>query len=113
TLIVNVTLRNEGARSAEETAFLFVHDKLACVTRPRLDLKGFEKITLQPGESGTLRFDLSGTAFRFPGPDLRPLFEPGEVEILAGPSAARSLLLSATVRLVCPFGQAPASGLKN
>jgi beta-glucosidase len=99
-LTVHVTLRNEGAQAAEETVFLFIHDKVACVTRPLLELKGFDKIALQPGESGLLRFTLSGSDFKFPGPDLKPLFEPGEVEILAGPSAERARMLATSLKLI-------------
>ena len=43
---------NEGIRGAEETVFLFSHDKLASVARPVLELKGFAKIQLEPGAFG-------------------------------------------------------------
>jgi beta-glucosidase len=98
-LQVSVTVRNEGRRAAEETVFLFIHDKTASVTRPLLELKGFEKIALEPGSGGNVNFSLPGTAFRFPGLDLKPLFEAGEVEILVGPSADRARLVSASVML--------------
>ena len=51
---VRVDVRNEGARSAQETVFLFTHDKIASVARPLLELKGFAKIDLRAGESGTV-----------------------------------------------------------
>jgi beta-glucosidase len=98
-LKVRVNLRNHGAQSAAETVFLFIHDKIASVTRPLLELKGFDKITLQPGDSGAVEFNLPGNTFKFPGADLKPIFEPGEVEILVGPSAERAQLLSATLQL--------------
>ena len=97
---ISVTLNNQGARTASETVFLFVRDKLASVSRPLLELKGFDRITLRPGESGTMTLRLAAAELRFPGPDLEPLFEPGEIEILVGPSADRARLLSATVRQV-------------
>ncbi|HEX2760321.1 MAG TPA: glycoside hydrolase family 3 N-terminal domain-containing protein, partial [Rhizomicrobium sp.] len=100
TLTVRVLLRNDGARAAEEKVFLFIHDRVASVTRPLLELKGFEKIALASGESGTVEFTLRGSDFRFPGPDLKPVFEPGEVEILVGPAADRARLLSAPVQLI-------------
>ncbi len=98
-LTVSVAVRNEGRHAAEETVLLFIHDGLASVTRPLLELKGFEKIALEPGARGDVRFSLPGAAFRFLGPDLKPLFEAGEVEILAGPAADRARLVSAMVRL--------------
>jgi beta-glucosidase len=99
-VIVTVTLRNDGHHAAEETVFLFTHDILASVTRPLLELKGFEKIALEPGAEGRVTISLPGTAFRFPGADMKPIFEAGEVEILVGPAADRARLLSATVTLL-------------
>jgi beta-glucosidase len=100
TIQLEVELRNEGRHAAEETVFLFVRDKVASVARPLLELKGFGKISLQPGESGTVKLILAAAELRFLGPDLSPVFEPGEVELLVGPCADRGRLLSATIRLV-------------
>ena len=99
TMQVSVDVRNDGARAAQETVFLFTHDKVASVARPLLELKGFAKIELRPGESGTVSLSLRATELRFLGLDLEPVFEPGEVEILVGPCADRSQLLAATVHL--------------
>jgi beta-glucosidase len=96
---IRVDVRNEGARAAQETVFLFTHDKIASVARPLLELKGFARIELRPGESGTVTLSLRAAELRFLGPDLEPVFEPGEVEILVGPCADRSRLLAATVHL--------------
>ena len=98
-LTVRVEVRNEGPRAAEETVFLFTHDKLASVARPVLELKGFGKIRLDPGQSGTVTLPLAGAELRFLGLNLEPVFEPGEVEILVGPCADRSKLLSAVLHL--------------
>jgi beta-glucosidase len=100
TIEVRVDLRNQGRSGAEETVFLFTHDKVASVTRPLLELKGFGKITLQPGAAGTVTLHLPATELRFPGIDLRPVFEPGAVEILVGPCADRAQLLQASVQLI-------------
>ena len=99
TLQIRVDVRNEGARAAQETVFLFTHDKLASVARPVLELKGFAKIDLRAGESGTVSLRLRAAELRFLGPDLEPVFEPGEVEVLVGPCADRTRLLAATIRL--------------
>lgn len=98
-LTVRVQLRNEGAREAEETVFLFVRRKHARVTQPLLELKGFAKLRLAPGASGTVSMTLPASALRYLGPDLRLLRAPGEVEILVGPSAERSGLLCQTITL--------------
>jgi beta-glucosidase len=67
--------------------------------RPLLELKGFGKILLQPGESGTVHLTLAASELRFLGPDLDSVFEPGEVEIAVGPCADRAQLLVGTVTL--------------
>jgi beta-glucosidase len=102
TVQIRVDVRNEGARTAQETVFLFTHDKLASVARPLLELKGFAKINLRPGADGTVALSLRAVDLRFLGLDLEPIFEPGEVEILVGPCADRSRLLAATIRLSWP-----------
>jgi beta-glucosidase len=99
TIEVRVDVTNEGKRRAEETVFLFTHDKVASVTRPLLELKGFGKITLEPGASGTVVLQLAAAELRFLGLEMKPVFEPGEVEILVGPCADRTKLLIANVRL--------------
>ena len=64
-------------------------------------LKGFDRIMLRPeAKVGWVSFTLPGAALKFPGLDFAPLCEPGEIEILAGPSADRSRILSVTVKLV-------------
>jgi len=100
TFTAKVTVINHGRRTASETVFLFVHDKVGRVSRPILELKGFDRITLRPGESGVVTFTLPVLALEYPGLDLSPLYEPGEIEVLAGPSADRSRALSVTVRLI-------------
>ncbi len=102
TLEVRVDVSNSGSRLAQETVFLFTHDKVASVARPLLELKGFGKISLSPGESGTVTLSLQCSELRFLGMDLEPVFEPGEVEILVGPCADRAQLLAATVELHRP-----------
>jgi beta-glucosidase len=99
TLRISVRLRNVGAREAEETLFLFVHDKVSRVTRPMLELKGYAKLRLKPGATGSVRLDLPAVELRYLGPDLQPLFEAGEVEILVGPSADAAGLLRQTIEL--------------
>lgn len=96
---VTVDVTNAGARTAEETVFLFVRDRVASVARPMLELKGVTKIVLQPGEIGTARLQMPATELRFLGVDLQPVFEPGEIEILVGPYADPAQLISARVML--------------
>src|SRR3546814_9997359 len=96
---VRVDIRNDGAHEAEETAFLFTRDPVASVTRPLLELKGFGKIRLKPGETGTLPISMVASALRFLGADLSPVFEAGELQLLVGPNADHEQLLRATIQL--------------
>ena len=98
-ITISVEVFNEGPRAAQETVFLFTRDKLASVARPLLELKGFGKIDLRPGESGTVTLTLNAWDLRFLGVDLEPVYEAGEIEILVGPCADRTQLLSAAVQL--------------
>jgi len=98
-ILVQVDVQNDGARPAEETVFLFVHDRVASVARPILELKGFTKLQLAPGERGTATLALAASALRFVGQDLELVFEPGEVEVLVGSCADAALLLRASLIL--------------
>jgi beta-glucosidase len=95
-----VDIANVGAGEAEETVFLFTRDPLASVARPLLELKAFDKIKLAPGARGTVTLSFAAAELRFLGLNLQPVFEFGEIEILVGPCADRTKLLSAVVRLV-------------
>jgi beta-glucosidase len=99
-LNVSVDVINEGARAGEETVFVFVHDMIASVVRPLLELKGWGRIDLAPGERGTVSLQLPASELRFLDQELRPVFEPGEIEILVGPCADRARLLVERIHLI-------------
>jgi beta-glucosidase len=99
TIEVAVDVTNDGERAAEETVFLFIRDRVACVARPTLELKGVTKIVLEPGATGTARFALPASELGFLGVDLEPTLEAGEIEIRVGPCADPVQLLSSRVML--------------
>jgi beta-glucosidase len=96
---VEVDIANDGKMEGEETAFLFIRDPVASVARPVLELKGTQKITLAPGQTGTLRFTLTCDDVSFPGEDGRPILESGAIEVLVGPKAERVSLLKAVLEV--------------
>ena len=100
TVEISVEVENQGNRRAEETLFLFTHRLKARVAPPLLELHGFGKITLDPGVRGTLTLHLPVADLRSLGPDLEPALEPGELEILVGPSADRASLLTGRLTLL-------------
>jgi beta-glucosidase len=100
TIKAEIDILNEGNRACEETVFLFTRDKVASVTRPLLELKGYTKVSLQAGERRTATITIPATELRFPGIDLQSVFEAGEVEVYAGPSADRAKLLTSKLQLI-------------
>ncbi|WP_019996305.1 glycoside hydrolase family 3 N-terminal domain-containing protein [Aureimonas ureilytica] len=96
---VSVELANEGVHAAEETVFLFVRKPVSRVARPLLELKGFLRMGLEPGERARGVLTLPVSALAFPGPDLTSSVEPGDYEILVGPSADRTRLLRQVVHI--------------
>jgi beta-glucosidase len=84
---VSLDVRNTGARPGAETVQLYVNDVVSSVTRPLLELKGFEKILLQAGEKKTVRFRLGREELSFLDRNLEPVVEPGTIQVLVGGSA--------------------------
>jgi beta-glucosidase len=84
---VSVPVRNTGARAGDETVQIYVHQLLSSVTRPIKELKAFERITLNPGESKTVTFVLTSEAFRMWNASMQRVVEPGAFEIMAGPNS--------------------------
>ncbi|MDO8896719.1 MAG: glycoside hydrolase family 3 C-terminal domain-containing protein, partial [Bacteroidales bacterium] len=98
-VFVECTLSNTGNRAGAEVAQVYVHQKVASVERPVKELKGFEKVTLNPGESTTISIVLDESAFSFYHPEkLAWVLEPGLFEISVG-SASNNLPLKGTVEL--------------
>jgi beta-glucosidase len=97
---VAVTVRNTGPRTGDEVVQLYLHDPVASVVQPVRRLRGFERVTLGPGESARVRFPLGAEDFGFFSDDPAgpPLFEPGRVEVYVGSSslAAQRLTLTLT-----------------
>lgn len=99
-LSIEAEILNAGAVPGEETAFLFIRDRVASVTRPLLELKGFAKICLAPGMRGSVRFELGSGDFSFPGDGGEACLEAGAVEILVGPSADPRTLAGCHIHIV-------------
>jgi len=97
---VSVSVHNDGAVAGEATLFLFVHDPVASISRPVLELAGVRRIALGPGASGSLSWQLPVSALSFLGADLEPVLEPGEFEIYVGESADPGRLLRCTIEVM-------------
>ncbi|WP_433443906.1 glycoside hydrolase family 3 N-terminal domain-containing protein [Nonomuraea sp. CA-141351] len=98
---VAVRVRNTGGRAGEEVVQLYLHDVVAQVTRPVRQLTGFARVRLEAGASARVTFRVHADRTAFTGRDLRRIVEPGDIEVLAGTSAA-DLPCRGTVRLTGP-----------
>jgi beta-glucosidase len=84
---IAVDVANTGSRSGDEVVQLYVHDDEASVTRPVIELKRFERVTLQPGERRTISFELTPDDLSLWNPDMKKVVEPGTFTIYSGPNS--------------------------
>lgn len=87
TITLAATITNTGKREAEETAQLYVRDKVASLTRPVRELKGIRKLRLAAGESARVTFTLSRADLAFYDAQMMLIAEPGEFDAWIAPSA--------------------------
>ncbi len=87
--MVRVTARitNTGERAGDEVVQLYLRDELASVARPVMEMRGFRRVRLEPGESRDVTFDLTREAISMLDTDLREVVEPGRFRIMIGASS--------------------------
>jgi beta-glucosidase len=90
-LTVTVDVTNTGTRAGTEVAQLYLRDDAASVTRPVRELRGFRRVTLQPGQSQTLTFRLGPDDFALYDRDMRRVVEPGGFTVWVGESSTATL----------------------
>jgi beta-glucosidase len=95
---IAVDVANTGSRPGDEVVQLYVRDEEATVARPVLELLGFRRVHLRPGERRTIRFHLSTEQLCYIDADYRRVVEPGRVRVMVGRSSA-DLPLSAELTL--------------
>jgi beta-glucosidase len=94
---VDVTVTNTGERVGEEVAQLYLRDRVASITRPTKELKGFKKFKLNQGESKTVRFVLSDPELGFYNNQGDFVVEPGDFDIMVGGSSTNGIKDSFTL----------------
>ena len=104
--VVSVDVANTGTRAGDEIVQLYVRDEDASVARPVLELRGFRRIGLAPGERRTVTFALDAEQFAFTGVDRRRIIEPGWITLSVGHSSV-DLPLTASIELVGPVVDLP------
>ena len=81
-------MRNVGDRAGDEVVQLYLRDAVASVVRPVRELKGFRRISLEPGEACRVVFRLHADLLAFTGREGRRIVEPGRVDVMVGASSA-------------------------
>jgi beta-glucosidase len=84
TLKATVTVTNDGPATGKETVQLYIRDLVGSITRPVKELKGFQKITLNAGESRNVTFDITPEDLKFYNDELKYDWEPGDFVIMIG-----------------------------
>jgi beta-glucosidase len=84
---VTVEVTNAGKIAGDEIVQLYIRDVVSTVTRPVKELRGFARISLKPGETRKVSFDITPDKLAFHNLDMKYVVEPGEFEIMTGPSS--------------------------
>ena len=87
TTTVRFKVRNTGARAGDEVTQLYVRDVLGSVARPVMELKGFQRISLAPGEEREVRLTIGPDELRMLNADMKWIVEPGVFRIMVGASS--------------------------
>jgi beta-glucosidase len=90
-LTVTVEVENTGRRAGDEVVQLYIRDVAGSVTRPVRELKGFERVTLKPGERRRVTFTLTPEHLGFWNREMRFAVEPGAFKVFVGNSSVGGL----------------------
>jgi len=99
TIEVSATITNTGKYAGEEVVQLYLQDKFGSVVRPIMELRDFQKIKLNPGESRTVKFVIDKEKLSFFNSDLQWVAEPGAFEVMIG-SSSTDIKLKSTFELI-------------
>ena len=93
---VRFTVKNMGARAGDEVAQLYIRDVLASAARPVMQLAGFERMRLAPGESRSVTIPIANEQLRMLDADMRWVVEPGVFRVMVG-SSSKDIRLRGTL----------------
>jgi beta-glucosidase len=98
TVTASVDVTNTGDVTGDDVVQLYLHDPVASISQPVRRLRGFERVTLAPGEKRTVSFTLDKSDFGFYDNRGKFVVEPGTIDVYAGDSSTADLTQSFTVR---------------
>jgi beta-glucosidase len=96
-LTASVTVTNTGSRQGDEVLQLYIHDPVASISQPVRRLRGFERVSLEPGEARTVTFTLDRSDFGFYDNRGKFVVEAGQIDVYAGSSSSAEMMRSFTV----------------
>jgi beta-glucosidase len=96
-LTASVDVKNTGGRKGDDVVQLYIHDPVASISQPVRRLRGFERVTLEPGETRTVTFTLDKSDFGFYDNRGEFVVEPGQIDVFAGDSSKADMTKSFTV----------------
>jgi beta-glucosidase len=95
---VTVDVTNSGAVRGDEVTQLYIHQTVSSVTRPVKELRGFKRVSLNPGETKTVEFTLGPDELSYLNRDMKRVVEPGTFEVMAGGNSVD--LITTTLNVV-------------
>jgi beta-glucosidase len=90
-------VKNTGSRKGDDVVQLYIHDPVASISQPVRRLRGFERVTLNAGQTKTVSFRLDRSDVGFYDNSGRFVVEPGAIDVYAGDSSVGALTDSFTV----------------
>jgi beta-glucosidase len=84
---VSVDVTNTGERAGDEVVQFYIRDEVSRATRPVKELRGFQRITLRPGETRTVTFEVDHDALAYHDPEMKWTVEPGWFDMMVGGSS--------------------------
>jgi beta-glucosidase len=93
-----VTIKNTGSRDGDEIAQLYISDRVASISRPVKELKGFQRIHLAAGESKDVTFDVTPELLKYYDSNLNYVLDPGEFLLMIGPNSRDAKQVTFTVK---------------
>ena len=94
---LSVDVANSGSREGDEVPQLYIHQRVASITRPVMELKSFQRITLKPGEKKTVEFAIEPDMLSMLDIDMHRVVEPGLFDLMVGPSSDQTSTVALTV----------------
>jgi beta-glucosidase len=94
TTTVSVDVTNSGGRAGDEVVQMYIRDRVSSVTRPVKELKGFERVRIEPGQTKTVTFQITPDSLAFYNRRMERVVEPGTFDVMVGGSSTQNETVS-------------------